>query len=95
VSHVVFVHRDGAGQFEHLAAHLSEKGVDVTVICDAPVGPIRNVRMVAQGEGAPARRGRLGDAASQCVENGYRTADTLARLSLSRGPPDIVVGHIG
>ncbi|MEJ0011723.1 MAG: glycosyltransferase [Bauldia sp.] len=91
---IVFVHRRGAGQFRHLAAHLAERGADVTVVCEKPDEPVRGVRFVKHAAITERVPGHL-SVADEYAQHANRVAETLERMRRAEGAPDLVVGHIG
>lgn len=93
---LVFVHRRGIGQFEHLARRLVAEGAEVTLVTETVDRKVDGVRVLRH---RAERAQRAGDtalvAASHHARIGLRVAETLDALKRCEGPPDLVVGHIG
>lgn len=96
---VLFIHRRGVGQFEHLAADLAARGGEVTLITesvDRRLPGVRIVRHRAEPAASPAAiRSSPLATTEHHVRLGLRVAETLDALVRAEGPPDIVVGHTG
>jgi glycosyltransferase involved in cell wall biosynthesis len=96
---VVFVHRRGAGQFRHLAAHLGQRGVDVTVVCEHLEGMVPGVRFIRHGPVPSAPQADRGSGhltiADDYVQRAHRVAEALDNLNHTEGSADVIVGHIG
>ncbi|MCV0425416.1 MAG: glycosyltransferase [Roseibium sp.] len=96
--HIVFVHRDGPGQFVHLARRLICEGWSATLISqsvDRTVPGVRTIRYsdrvsrgnVSTRNGSPAH--------VPYVAAGRRVADILHQLVREGRKPDLIMGHIG
>src|SRR5690606_38037816 len=94
---IVFVHRQGAGQFHHLAQHLAGEGWQVTLMCEEIQQPIPGLRVIRYPREAKRTAGLLPDMAmpEQLGHTGYRVAERLEALGRREGPHDLVVGHPG
>ncbi len=96
---IVFVHRRGPGQFQHLAPFLAERGWTVTLVCETVAARVPGVAVVRHRVEPPARSGdrfaRHLATTEQHVRIGHRVAEALGNLARRDGPPDLVVGHLG
>jgi glycosyltransferase involved in cell wall biosynthesis len=93
VTHVLFVHRHGPGQFVHLAEHLASRGVAVTLLCETSDRPMRGVRVVKHRTVGPklARQSWV----EYQLRVGTRAAEVMDRLKREEGEPDLIYGHVG
>ena len=95
--HIVFVHRDGPGQFVHLARRLIADGWTVTLICEKLDRPVPGLRVLRYG-GEAASTLRPDPAAGRpsvpYVAAGRKVAEILEKLSRHGRRPDLVMGHI-
>lgn len=89
---IVFVHRNGPGQFVHLACHLANAGWQVTFLCETMNVRLPGIRTVRQRVTPPPPSTPF---ANYHQELGLQAATTLDALVRQEGPPDIVFGHIG
>lgn len=96
---VLFIHRRGIGQFEHLALNLAAGGSDVTLITETVDRRLPGVRIVRHRAEPPPRPGVVHSSPLATTEHhvriGLRVAETLEALVRAEGPPDIILGHIG
>ncbi|WP_018184570.1 glycosyltransferase family 4 protein [Kaistia granuli] len=96
---ILFVHRRGIGQFEHLAASLAAAGNEVTLITESVDRRLPGVRIVRHRAEPPAKPAAIRSSPLATTEHhvrlGLRVAETLDALVRAEGPPDLIVGHIG
>ncbi|WP_029073870.1 glycosyltransferase family 4 protein [Kaistia adipata] len=96
---VLFIHRRGVGQFEHLAANLAAAGGEVTLITESVDRRLPGVRILRHRAEPPAQPHAIRSSPLATTEHhvrlGLRVAETLDALVRNEGPPDIVLGHIG
>jgi glycosyltransferase involved in cell wall biosynthesis len=96
---VLFIHRRGVGQFEHLATDLAARGSEVTLVTESVDRRLAGVRIVRHRAEPPPRPGVVQSSPLATTEHhvriGLRVAETLDALVRAEGPPDIIVGHIG
>ncbi len=93
---LVFVHRRGIGQFEHLARSLVAEGADVTLVTETVDRRIEGVRILRhRAEAARSEAEAPLVASSHHARIGMRVAETLDALRRAEGAPDLVLGHIG
>ncbi|BCP53270.1 glycosyl transferase [Kaistia sp. 32K] len=96
---ILFIHRRGVGQFEHLAANLASAGNEVTLITESVDRRLPGVRIVRHRAEPPATLAAIRTSPLATTEHhvriGLRVAETLDALVRAEGPPDMVVGHIG
>ena len=93
---VLMVHRAGAGQFGHLAAHLAARGDEVTLLCETADAAPPGVRVIAHGT-EPSTRwpGGAGAAVDYHLRLGERAGKVMDALASREGAPDIILGHAG
>lgn len=95
---VVFVHRNGPGQFLHLSKYLDHLGWDVTFISESFDQPLTGIRTLTYRNDQTARRAGpdayLASAEHQ-MRTGRRVAEILKTMAIREGEPDLVIGHIG
>jgi glycosyltransferase involved in cell wall biosynthesis len=95
--HIVFVHRNGPGQFVHLARHLIADGWTVTLICETLDRPVPGLRVLIYGgetSGLPPRGGVSRRQGMPYIAAGRKVAGILEKLGRHGHKPDIVMGHI-
>ena len=96
---VLFIHRRGVGQFEHLATNLAAAGSEVTLITESVDQRLPGVRIVRHRAEPPPRPGVVQSSPLATTEHhvriGLRVAETLEALVRTEGPPDIILGHMG
>lgn len=96
---VVFVHRQGPGQFLHLAPHLAAAGWRVTLLCETADARMPGVEVVryraepAMPASGPIARYLAGH--EHHVRIGMSVAEALDVMCRREGAPRVVVGHIG
>ena len=96
--HIVFVHRDGPGQFVHLARRLISEGWSATLISqsvDRTVPGLKSIRYTdrpAPGTRSPQSGNR---AHVPYVAAGRQVANILDHLARKGRKPDLIIGHIG
>ena len=95
---IVFVHRNGPGQFLHLSQYLDQLGWDVTLLCETFDRRLAGPRTLTYRK-EPITLGPGQDThtatAQQHMRTGYRVAEILQTIAAREGAPDMVVGHIG
>jgi glycosyltransferase involved in cell wall biosynthesis len=95
--HVLFIHRQGPGQFGHLARRIAAEGADRAVMIAGAVTDTPPCRMIA----APPSRGARKDthpyliATEQAVLNGQATARAVLALRRDGFRPDVILVHPG
>ncbi|WP_181704528.1 glycosyltransferase [Chthonobacter rhizosphaerae] len=94
---VLFVHRNGPGQFLHWASRLAARGDDVTLLCETADQPLPGVRVVTHAPEPPSGPGARasGAAVDYHLRLGERVAAAMDALARRTGAPDVVVGHGG
>lgn len=91
---ILFVHRNGPGQFLHLARHLAGLGWEATLLCESADAVPPGVRLVTH---RPVR-GRAEEGASSAdyqLRVGTEVADQMERIRRREGAPDVILGHGG
>ncbi|TYC53074.1 glycosyltransferase [Rhodobacterales bacterium] len=91
--HIALVHRQGPGQFVHLARRLIGEGWTVTLICETVDRPVPGLRVLRYAQPEPGTKSAPKPV--PYIEAGRRVAAILDRLNRSGRKPDIVLGHIG
>jgi glycosyltransferase involved in cell wall biosynthesis len=96
---VLFIHRRGVGQFEHLAADLAARGNEVTLITESVDRRLPGVRILRHRAEPSARPHAIRSSPLATTEHhvrlGLRVSETLDALVKNEGPPDLILGHIG
>jgi glycosyltransferase involved in cell wall biosynthesis len=90
---VLFVHRQGPGQFVHLARHLAATGHAVTLLCQTPTEKLSGVRVMRHR--AVEANDHDGTAVGYQLRMGEETGRVMDRLRQAEGAPDIIIGHGG
>ena len=96
--HIVFVHRDGPGQFVHLARRLISEGWSATLVSqsvDRTVPGLRSIRYSdhPSRDNLPTRSGNRSHV--PYVAAGRQVANILDHLARKGRKPDLIMGHIG
>lgn len=93
MANILFVHRQGPGQFVHLAKHLAQQGHEVAILSESHDQRLDGVLHLDHEPAGPNAAGQT--AVDYQVRLGTRAAEAMERLRRRRDAPDVIFGHAG